>query len=483
MDADRLDDGPSPVGYLHVVIVLRENKTVDSMLGYLHGKLPALRASESDETYGPSTTPNLARLAQGFGIDDNSFVAGDESETGHATLTGGETTPPTEMFIHVDNDFGYRGNRNGDPLGGIDYPRTRLVREALNAGLSERTYGGDINPGSPTQENNAPWAIWGEQSSSVFSGTNTDYPDTQRAGIFTSGEAVDNAWDTLATASPPPEFGRTGRPLRRPVGILRLPRRVAGGPGQVLRCRMDRHLRRLPGPGGQRCHVSGVDAVAFDPRSARRPYGCGEQRQQPAHVAPQVMVANNDLATGQIAQALSKSPFWRTTLVMIVEDDTQFTADSVNALRSYVVTAGGLARELGPGGQVSHQVSSFCGVDKTVEDLLDLAPKAVCDAMSTPLTSLVANAIPTGALQEYTAVTPGTPPLLPFLQKGSPSLGVWCIHGSPTGIGFAGLLHYQALKCVASAFGAALGAAAPVNHTVAGTAHEHSRLRAQDRRS
>ncbi|MDA8381279.1 MAG: hypothetical protein M0020_10760 [Actinomycetota bacterium] len=286
------------------MIVLRQNKTVDSMLGYLHGKLPALQASEPDETYRPSATPNLARLAQGFGIDDNSFVAGDESETGHATLTGGETTPPTELFIHVDNDFGYRGNRNGDPLGWIDYPRTRLVRGALDAGLSERTYGGDINPGSPTQGNNVPWAIWGEQSSSVFSGTNTDYPDTQRAGVFTSGAAVDNAWDTLATASPPPEFGRTVGLCGGPSGFCRYPGASPGDQAKysVAGWTATYGACRAQGGSDVTCQESMPSLSILDLPDDRT--NVANNGNNPLMWSPQVMAANNDLATGQVAQAL-----------------------------------------------------------------------------------------------------------------------------------------------------------------------------------
>jgi DNA-binding beta-propeller fold protein YncE len=442
---------------LHVVIVLRENKTVDSMLGYLHAALPALDGDVAYDTYGPQVTPNLARLAEQFGIDDENWVAGDESETGHATLTGGETTPYTELFVHVDNDFGLRGSRSGDPLALLDHPRTRLADEVLAAGLSEVTYGGDLNPDSPANRNDIPAAIWGNAPSPVFAGTNTDFPDTDRVSLFLTGETVDQGWDTLAhapfPAPPPPEYGKV-------VGLCGGPSGYCGYPGAS---RTDfahyslaawtaayRRCRREGRP-DEVCQAAMPSLTIIElPDDHTDVFNDGNN---PRMWAPQVMVANNDLATGELIEGLSHSPFWRRTLVMVMEDDTQFTGDHVNVLRSYVVTAGGLARRLGPKGEVSDQPSSFCAVDKTVEDLLGVPPMAVCDATAFPLDSLVASSVPTGPLPGYTAVVPGIPPLLPPPRPRSPRLEVWCAKGVPTGIGTRGLLHFQLEECLGSEVG------------------------------
>lgn len=439
---------------LHIVIVLRENKTVDSMLGYLHTKLPAVNATTADETYGPSTTPNLARLALEFGIDDNNYVAGDESETGHLTLTSGETTPATELFVHVNNDAGYRGNRNGDPLDEIDYPPHRLADEALQAGYSERTYGGDLNPSSPALANEVPESIWGNASSPAFTGTNTDFPDTNRVGIVLKGETVSKAWDSLVSSTPPPMFGKE-------IGLCGGPSRFCdysgASPGDYAKYSLagwSAAYERCRARGGSNSSCqSAMPALSIIelPDDHTDVFNDGNN---PLMWAPQVMVANNDYATGELVQGLSESPFWKDTLVMIMEDDTQFTADHVNALRSYVVTAGGLAARLGPAGKASFQVSSFCGVDKTVEDLLGLPPMAICDATSYPLDSIVASSVPTGPVPTYRAVVPGTPPLLPYPKPGSPRFEPWCAGGKPLEIGFSGLLHYREVECLASEVGA-----------------------------
>ena len=46
------------------------------------------------------------------------------------------------------------------------------------------------------------------------------------------------------------------------------------------------------------------------------------------------MVADNDLALGQIVEALSKSPFWPKMAIFVVEDDAQNGVDHVDGHRT-----------------------------------------------------------------------------------------------------------------------------------------------------
>lgn len=440
-----------PRKYLHVVILLRENKTVDSMLGYLSQSLSSFNGTSADQTYGAMVTPNLASIAREYGVNDNNWVAGDESETGHSTLTGGETTPPTELFVHVDNDFNLRGNRNGDPLN--FNPTTRLADEVLQAGYTERTYGGDLNPNSLANANEIPEAIWGNAPSPAFSGTNTDFPDTNRAGIFINGQTLDQAWDAYHNPQPPPYFEKEIGLCGGPTGFCDYPGASGSDYMKYSLKGWEISYNNCIAAGGTQvtCQAAMPNFSILElPDDHTDVFNSGNN---PLMWAPQVMVANNDYATGEIIQALSQSPFWKYTLVMIVEDDTQFTADHVNILRSYIVTAGGLARPLGPENNVSHQVSSFCSIDKTVEDLFGLKPMSVCDATAYPLDSLVVNQIPASNPPLYEAVRPQIPVMLPYPSADSVRMLPWCAEDKPTGIGFTGLLHYQVQECFASYIG------------------------------
>ena len=54
---------------------------------------------------------------------------------------------------------------------------------------------------------------------------------------------------------------------------------------------------------------------------------------------PALMIAVNDEATGMLIDAVSHSPLWKNTLVVVVEDDPQDGADHVDAHRSVVLMA------------------------------------------------------------------------------------------------------------------------------------------------
>ena len=54
----------------------------------------------------------------------------------------------------------------------------------------------------------------------------------------------------------------------------------------------------------------------------------------PGGPTPGAMVANNDLAVGQIVEAISNSPLWPKSVIFIVEDDSQAGVDHVDGHRT-----------------------------------------------------------------------------------------------------------------------------------------------------
>ncbi len=89
---------------------------------------------------------------------------------------------------------------------------------------------------------------------------------------------------------------------------------------------------------------------------------------------PPSMVADNDHAVGMIADALSKSPFWESTVIMQTEDDTQAAGDHVSPLRDYLQVSGPWAQ---PG--ANHQWGSFPSLLRTIEQLFDVEPITLFD--------------------------------------------------------------------------------------------------------
>ena len=55
---------------------------------------------------------------------------------------------------------------------------------------------------------------------------------------------------------------------------------------------------------------------------------------EPGARTPQAMIADNDLALGQIVDRISHSSIWSSSAIFVVEDDSQDGADHVDAHRT-----------------------------------------------------------------------------------------------------------------------------------------------------
>ena len=97
--------------------------------------------------------------------------------------------------------------------------------------------------------------------------------------------------------------------------------------------------------------------------------------------APDYMVADNDLATGRLVEAVSKSPYWKDTLILITEDDPSGGADHVDRRRSFALVVSPYARR----GRVSHVRGSMASMASTWERALGVQPLSQFDADAEPL--------------------------------------------------------------------------------------------------
>ncbi|MDT5296390.1 MAG: hypothetical protein QOJ76_3270, partial [Acidobacteriota bacterium] len=96
---------------------------------------------------------------------------------------------------------------------------------------------------------------------------------------------------------------------------------------------------------------------------------------------PQFYVADNDYALGRLVEAVSSSPYWKDTAVVVVEDDAQDGPDHVDCHRSVALVISAYNR---PGALV-HEYHSTVSLIRTMEMLLGLAPMNLLDATATPV--------------------------------------------------------------------------------------------------
>lgn len=319
----------------HVVLVIKENRTYDQVFA-------DLPAGDGDTTllYFPrSVTPNEHALAERFGLYDRFFTNAEVSAQGHPWTTSAYVTEYTEK-VAPSVYAKVRAFRDADDA---ETPSTGFVwTSALRRGLAIRNYGEDVSADTITTE-----AGGGSVRSRVRW---TPY----RAGLEGRTDSIYAGFD------------------------LRIPDQV----------RADEWIREL---GGFVAHGSMPSLeIVYLPRdhtAGTRPGWC----------TPRACVADNDLAVGRVVDALSHSPFWKSSLVLIVEDDAQAGPDHVDSHRSVMLAISPYSRA----GTV-HRFVNTTDVLATAESMLGLAPLSQFDRFGRPLTEWSA----TPDLRPYDAIQP-----------------------------------------------------------------------------
>jgi hypothetical protein len=98
----------------------------------------------------------------------------------------------------------------------------------------------------------------------------------------------------------------------------------------------------------------------------------------PGAPTPAAMVADNDLALGRVVEAVSKSKFWSTTCIFVIEDDPQAGFDHVDGHRSLCLVISPYTKR----GQVVSEFYNQTSVLHTMELMLGLPPMNQLDAMA-----------------------------------------------------------------------------------------------------
>lgn len=99
---------------------------------------------------------------------------------------------------------------------------------------------------------------------------------------------------------------------------------------------------------------------------------------------PEAQVADNDYAVGRLIEAVARSPYADSTLVIIIEDDAQDGADHVDAHRSVCFFAGPYLKRHAV---VSERYSTV-NVLATIEDILGLGHLSIYDAYQRPMSAV-----------------------------------------------------------------------------------------------
>jgi DNA-binding beta-propeller fold protein YncE len=119
---------------------------------------------------------------------------------------------------------------------------------------------------------------------------------------------------------------------------------------------------------------------------------------RPGKCTPFACMADNDLALGRIVQALSHSPYWKDTVIFVVEDDAQAGPDHVDSHRAPFYAISAYNR---PG--TVHRFINTTDVVAAIEDILGMGRLSKFDYFSRSLADIFA------ATPDLTPFDPITP--------------------------------------------------------------------------
>ncbi|HEY2829776.1 MAG TPA: bifunctional YncE family protein/alkaline phosphatase family protein [Thermoanaerobaculia bacterium] len=119
---------------------------------------------------------------------------------------------------------------------------------------------------------------------------------------------------------------------------------------------------------------------------------------RPGKCTPFACMADNDLALGRIVQALSHSPYWKDTVIFVVEDDAQAGPDHVDSHRAPFFAISAYNR---PG--TVHRFANTTDVIAAIEDILGMGRLSKFDYFSRSLADIFA------AMPDLTPYDPITP--------------------------------------------------------------------------
>ncbi len=323
-----------PSLFQHVIYIIKENRTYDQVLG----DVSKGNGDTTLCTFGQQVTPNTHKLVNQYVLLDNYKASGKCSAEGHLWTDASIVTDYIEKnvrawfrsYTHVLYDA-------------MAYPKTGFLWDnALDHGKSVRIYGEAAVP------------HWNDGKT---------WLDIYRDFIkgkpfrFNNTTTIDRVRGILSPSFPGYDSHNVPDVLRAKAFIeeLKAFEKMEGDAFPALT------IMALPDD-----HTAGTSSK---------------------HPTPRAMVADNDYALGQIVEAVSKSKFWKNTVIFVTEDDSQQGWDHVSAYRTVCMVISPYTKKAAVISTDYNQTSMI----RTMEQILGLPPMNIEDATAKPMFDLFTN--------------------------------------------------------------------------------------------
>jgi hypothetical protein len=358
----------------HVIYIVKENRTYDQILG----DLPGTNGDPSITQFPKAITPNFHAISSQFVALDNFRCSGEVSMDGWQWSTAGRTADMNDKTTSIN----YAGR-------GLSYDSEGTSRDVNMAfGTSaERQQANPINPSDPD-------LLPGPRNDVELDGPNGE----EGAGYIwnaalRAGKSVRNYgfFIDLTLYSAPASLG--GIPLVRDPFTAGI--KVATATTADLLPLTDTYFRGFDPafPDFWRFkewerefdgYVASSSLPTFETLRLMEDHTGSFSTAIDGVNTPEIQQADNDYAVGLVADKVAHSPYASSTLIFVLEDDSQDGPDHVDAHRSTAYVVGPYVKH---GAVVSTRYGTV-NMLRTIEDVLGLEHLSLHDAGSLPMTDV-----------------------------------------------------------------------------------------------
>ncbi|HTM56537.1 MAG TPA: beta-propeller fold lactonase family protein [Pirellulales bacterium] len=317
----------------HVLYIIKENRTYDQVFG----DVPRGEGSAELCIFGREVTPNCHKLVDEFVLLDNFYCSGVLSADGHQWATEAYVTDYLERgFGGWPRSYPYAG---GDALA---YASSGFIWDnAIAHKKSLRIYGEFVRA---TVE----WKDPARAGKPKFIDCYRDFMDHTNLVSVRGAASIKSLEPYVCPTT-------IGFP-----GIVPDVYRAAEFKRELKQYEADNNLPNLMIMLLPNDHTAGT---------------------RPGMPTPEAAVADNDLAVGQVIEAISHSKFWPETAVFVVQDDPQAGFDHIDGHRTVAMMVSPYSRRRAIDSTNYNQTSMI----RTMELILGLPPMNQLDASASPM--------------------------------------------------------------------------------------------------
>lgn len=353
----------------HVFLIIKENRTYDQMLG----DLPQANGDPSLAVFA-ANVPNQHALVKRFPLIDNMYAPSRQSADGHPWIVESGSFYSNDI-LSPDWIRSYPGGNSNDAL---TYTQQGFLWSgAEKKGLNVKMYGEwssgyTINPKADGSQYT--WADF--YNTSLYKETDgrqgrmivPDNSDTESAEIPSVTKILDRHYPSFNLDIPDQ--------YRADYYIQKFQAQEAAGKVPNLT------IIWLPDD-----HTNGTTT---------------------GNPLPNNYQADNDLALGRIVEAISNSKAWSKSAIFVEEDDSQDGVDHVDGHRQpvYLISPYSVAPQSPGIGKVIHTTYTQENINRTIENILGLAPLTQFDLTAAPMFDCFQNTADLTPFVHVPATTP-----------------------------------------------------------------------------